>query len=358
MEKLSFERWPQYALIAFGVFLAVAVELIDFFTGPQIAFYVFYLIPIVFFSWFFGEGVGIAVSLLSAVVTDLTDVLTGYRYAHPALMLWAIAVRSSIFSIAAVAFARIRKEIRRQKEDNEKLLRAYEEIKRLSQVKSEFTAMVSHELRTPLTAILESVNMVADGFTGALSEEQKNYLEMTRRNVKRLSRLINEVLDFSKMEAGGKKAVLTENNLNELIVQAVKPYQPLAGRKGLELSWQLDPDLPAFKFDGDGITQVLENMLSNAVKFTDCGKILVSSKRAQGKAEVCVEDSGCGIDSGDIPKLFTPFEQFGRKAGKCFEGSGLGLVISKMIVEQHKGRMWVDPEPGKGTKVCFTLPLN
>ncbi|HNV87009.1 MAG TPA: HAMP domain-containing sensor histidine kinase, partial [Candidatus Omnitrophota bacterium] len=340
------------------IFLLVGIELIDFFTGPEIASYVFYLIPIVFFSWFFGERTGIALSLLSAVVTDLTDIATGLHYSHPALMVWSMVVRAAIFSIAAVALSRLRRELFRQKEDNERLLRAYEEIKKLSQVKSEFTAMVSHELRTPLTAILESVNMVVDGSAGPISAEQENYLDITQRNVKRLARLINEVLDFSKLEAGGKKPALAENDLNELIAQAVKLYQPLAEKKGLELSRQLSPDLRRFKFDGDGITQVIENMLNNALKFTAHGRVLVTTRPEKGCVAVCVEDSGCGIDQDDIVKLFTPFEQLGRKEGRCFEGSGLGLVISKMIVEQHRGRIWVESEPGKGTKVCFTLPLN
>ncbi|MBN1688550.1 MAG: PAS domain-containing sensor histidine kinase [Candidatus Omnitrophica bacterium] len=262
-------------------------------------------------------------------------------------------------------------DVTKQREDEKKLKqlnvvlekrgleleRANEENKKLLKLKADFTAAVSHELRTPLTAIKESINIVYQGASGVM-EEQKMFLEMAKRNVERLGRLVDNVLDFSKLESGKRKFIMVQSNINELIHEGGALYGVLATRKGLKIRYELQPEIPEIRFDYDSILQVLTNILSNALKFTEQGEIVICSKLLDGEIEVSVRDTGTGIRKKDMKMLFQPFEQVVSEGGKKAEGTGLGLTISKQIVEQHQGKISIDSTSGKGTLVRFTLPLG
>lgn len=352
------EKSPKVLLIAIGVAIAAAVEGIDYVTGPEIAFYVFYLIPVAFFAWYCGIVLGASAAFLCAIAAEATDLATGARYSSFAHLCWSTGVKISVLVIVSLALSKIRKEMTRQREDHRKLLVAYEEIQKLARIKSEFAATVSHELRTPLAAIRESVNLFHDGSLGCLNSDQKKYAGITLRNVDRLNRLINDVLDFSKLESGKSKASSAPGDLNALIEETVRFYEPAASSKGLILRADTDAKIPRFSFDADGIARVLTNAIGNAVKFTESGNITVTSRSAGGGAEVIVRDSGCGMKDEDLPKLFKPFVRIPRDYGKNIEGTGLGLAICKMLIDQHKGRIWLESGLGKGTALHFTLPIN
>ncbi|MFC2062163.1 ATP-binding protein [Elusimicrobiota bacterium] len=227
-------------------------------------------------------------------------------------------------------------------------------------IKSQFTAMVSHELRTPLTAIKEGIGIVLDGSTGELNSIQIDFLDTAKRNVDRLHRLINDVLDFTKLQAGKADFNMEKHNINNSIIEAVKTYNTVAIEKGIYINTVLSPDLPSAIFDFDKIMQVLNNLVSNAIKFTKNGGISLSSRinDETNEVEITIEDTGPGISNEDLPKLFVEFHQINHEKYRKPGGSGLGLSICKDIIEAHKGRIWAESIENEGTKFIFTLPLK
>ncbi|MFA6609583.1 MAG: PAS domain-containing sensor histidine kinase, partial [Candidatus Omnitrophota bacterium] len=231
-------------------------------------------------------------------------------------------------------------------------------LKEAAELKTHFTSMVSHELRTPLTAIKEGISIVLDETTGALNSEQKDFLEISKRNVDRLARLINDVLDYQKLETGKFEFELKENDMNDVIKEVQKTMIAVAKNKGLDIVLRLEDGLPKFKFDRDKIVQVLTNLISNAIKFTDKGKITVTSSKGGGIVQVAVSDTGPGIEKNDLPKLFRAFEQLEKGKDRRTGGTGLGLTISKEIIEKHGGAIWAESERGQGSTFNFTLPYS
>ena len=236
-------------------------------------------------------------------------------------------------------------------------LRLYNQRKNIEEamaVKSQFLSTVSHELRTPLTAIKESIRLVYSETTGEINEEQKELLGIAKRNVDRLARLINDVLDFQKLEAGRMGLDLCQNDINEVVKEIAETVACVANEKKLDIFTNLEDDLPEIGFDRDRITQVLTNLVNNAIKFTEHGSITISTAMKNNLLHVSVQDSGSGIEEDDIPKLFHEFEQLSnRKTG----GTGLGLAITRKIIQKHNGRIWAESEFGKGTSFCFVLPV-
>ncbi|MEI6845512.1 MAG: PAS domain-containing sensor histidine kinase, partial [Candidatus Firestonebacteria bacterium] len=232
------------------------------------------------------------------------------------------------------------------------------EVSKAVETKSEFVSMVSHELRTPLAVITESVKIVFDGSCGDLNTEQKDYLEVAVRNIDRLGRLINDVLFVQKLEAGMLKFNLVEKDINLLIQTTLEPVKSLAEKKGLAFEIQSGKNIPPIKMDSDKMEQVLLNLMSNALKFTDKGKITVVTEKEENYVKVSFIDTGIGIKKEDLNKLFGKFEQIYTGSERKSGGTGLGLAISKEIIISHKGKIWAESEWGKGTKFSFTLPLK
>lgn len=224
--------------------------------------------------------------------------------------------------------------------------------------KSRFLSMVSHELRTPMTAIREGIGIVLDGSSGPLTEEQKDFLETAKRNVDRLSRLVNDVLDFQRLDAGRASFTMRPGNVGEVIDEVVKAMLPVTRGKELSLESRVEPGLPMTLFDRDMLTQVLINLVNNAVKFTDAGGVTVAAARKGDSIVVSVSDTGVGIKKEDIGKLFRDFSQLEEGLARRKASTGLGLAISKKIVEAHKGEIWVESEFGKGAAFKFRLPVR
>lgn len=226
-------------------------------------------------------------------------------------------------------------------------------------VKSEFTSMVSHEFRTPLTVIKEGIGIVSDQSSGPLNPAQIDYLQTAQRNVDRLARLINDVLDFQRLETGEVEAHLTDQDINALVQESLKDLEALAQKKRLRLVTELAEGLPKISLDKDRIIQVLVNLVSNAVKFTEAGKgISVRTKRQDNVIRIDIQDEGIGIKAEDLPKLFQSFSQIPVQGTRRAGGSGLGLAISKKIVEMHQGKIGVGSVYGKGSTFFFLLPIS
>jgi len=235
--------------------------------------------------------------------------------------------------------------------------KAEEKIKEIANMKSEFISNVSHELRTPMTAMKEGIDLVLDGLAGDINEEQKELLGIAKKNVDRLTRLINDVLDFQKLESGKMKFNLEANDVNQIVNDVYKIMVFPAKNVDLDFLLELDQNLPKVKFDSDKITQVLTNLVNNAMKFTEKGNITIKTSKTKDAVQVSVSDTGYGIKKEDLPKVFDGFEQLSSGGQRKTGGTGLGLTISKEIVEQHGGKIWVESELGKGSKFMFTLPL-
>jgi signal transduction histidine kinase len=203
--------------------------------------------------------------------------------------------------------------------------------------------------------IKEATNLVLEGVLGSLNDGQKEMLEITKSNVDRLGRMINNVLEYQKMEAGKTTYDLRKNKINELVKEATKGAVLFAGERKSDLVMDLEADLPEIVFDRDKIMQVLINLLANAIKYSENGAVVMKTRLKQKELQISVQDYGQGITPEEQKEIFKPFSQGKNK--KKQGGTGLGLAIVKEIVLAHHGRIWVESEPGKGSTFHFTLPV-
>jgi signal transduction histidine kinase len=227
-----------------------------------------------------------------------------------------------------------------------------------SQHKSQFLANMSHELRTPLNAILGYTELMADGAYGEPSEKMVGILQRLEANGKHLLGLINDVLDLSKIEAGQLVLELSDYCIQDIAQTVRSTLEPLASDKKLAFKVELAPQLPPGHGDGRRLTQVLINLVGNAIKFTDAGEVAIKAEAHNGSFHVSVRDTGPGISSADQARLFQEFQQADNAITKKKGGTGLGLAISKRIIEMHGGQIWVESQPGQGSTFAFTLPVT
>lgn len=242
---------------------------------------------------------------------------------------------------------------------NEELNLANCKLKVLYDIQKEFSSTLSHELRTPLASIKAAIDIVVSGTAGEPSPEQKNFLGRAKDNVDRLNRLINDILDLAHLESGKVSLNPQNGDLNKTIQSVIDNQESVARSKGLTLSAMLDNQMPVLCFDSDKIIQVLNNFISNAIKFTETGGITVTTQVHvdSNHVQVRVKDTGYGIKAEDIPKLFEKFQQLGESHRK-YSGTGLGLAICKEIVRQHGGKVGVESMPGQGSCFYFSLPIT
>jgi signal transduction histidine kinase len=231
------------------------------------------------------------------------------------------------------------------------------QLEEASQHKSQFLANMSHELRTPLNAILGYTELMADGAYGEPSEKMLGILKRLEANGRHLLGLINDVLDLSKIEAGQLVLELSDYCVQDIAQTVRSTLEPLAADKKLAFKVELAPDLPPGHGDGRRLTQVLINLIGNAIKFTDAGEVTINAEANNGLFHISVRDTGPGISSADQAKLFQEFQQADNAITKKKGGTGLGLAISKRIIEMHGGRIWVESQPGQGSTFTFTVPV-
>jgi len=228
----------------------------------------------------------------------------------------------------------------------------------IMEMKSNFISMASHELRTPLTAIQEGIAIVLDGSAGRVNDEQKEFLDIAKRNVDRLARLIDNALDFQKFDSGRVDFHMEAGNINDVVKEIYDTMLPLVKEKGLDFVVNLDDGLPSLRFDMDKIIQVLTNIVNNSIKFTEAGEIKLSTSKHNNSVLVSVSDTGYGIKKEDLSRVFNRFEQVLNIKGRSTGGTGLGLAISKEIIKHHNGKIWVESEYGKETTFQFILPIQ
>lgn len=228
-----------------------------------------------------------------------------------------------------------------------------------NRAKSDFLANMSHELRTPLNAVIGFSEIMRDGLSGPVNDEQKDYLGNILTSGKHLLQLINEILDLSKVEAGKMELELAEMSVREVLVGSLIMLKEKAMKHRIVLKTALAPDMGTIIADERKLRQVVYNLLSNAVKFTlDGGEVGLTAERMPGKVRVTVWDTGIGIKAGDIGTLFAPFKQIDSKLSRIHQGTGLGLNLSKKLVELHGGRIWAESEYEKGSRFIFEVPAE
>ena len=232
------------------------------------------------------------------------------------------------------------------------------QLEEASQHKSQFLANMSHELRTPLNAILGYTELMADGAYGEPSEESLGVLKRLEANGKHLLGLINDVLDLSKIEAGQLELELSDYCIEDIAQTVRSTLEPLAADKKLAFKVEMAGELPPGHGDGRRLTQVLINLVGNAIKFTDAGEVAIKAEANNGSFHVSVRDTGPGISAADQARLFQEFQQADNAITRKKGGTGLGLAISKRIIEMHGGRIWVESQPGQGSTFTFTLPVT
>ena len=228
--------------------------------------------------------------------------------------------------------------------------------KHYERLKDEFISTISHELRTPLTVVREGISQIRDELLGPVPDNQKVLLDMALQNSDRLSRIIEELLDVSKLEAGKVRLHRKLCDIAKVANEVITNFKVIAKQKKLEILPDFVPGEIEIYIDRDKIVQVLTNLINNALKFTDTGHIKVHLRIRDGFVECKVSDTGKGISGEDLSKAFYKFSQFAREVGPGDRGTGLGLSICKKLIELHHGRVKIESVPLKGTTVTFLLP--
>jgi GAF domain-containing protein len=232
------------------------------------------------------------------------------------------------------------------------------QVEEASRHKSQFLANMSHELRTPLNAILGYTELILDNIYGEAPDKMRTVLARIQTNGKHLLGLINDVLDLSKIEAGQLALTLNDYSIKEIVHGVYVAVEPLASSKKLAFRLDVPPNLPRAHGDERRLSQVLLNLVGNAIKFTDEGEVAIKAAATNGAYTIAVRDTGPGIDEADQAKIFEEFQQADSTQTKAKGGTGLGLSIAKRIVEMHGGRLWVESSPGNGSTFSFTVPLR
>ena len=233
---------------------------------------------------------------------------------------------------------------------------AMEKAQSADRLKSAFLATMSHELRTPLNSIIGFTGILLQRLGGPLNEEQEKQLKMVYNSARHLLSLINDVLDISKIEAEQLNVVSETFNLRETVEKVIKTSQPLAENKNLKLTAEIAPEIGLMKSDRRRVEQILLNLVSNAVKFTEQGFVRMKCEIQNGKIVIAVADSGIGIRPEDMDKLFNAFQQIESGITRKYDGTGLGLSISRKLANLLGGEIRVESEWGKGSTFTFLLP--
>ncbi|MCD8490252.1 MAG: ATP-binding protein [Desertifilum sp.] len=266
---------------------------------------------------------------------------------------------SNIIEIATLADS-FNQMARQLQESFARLERQNEDLKHLDQLKNEFLANTSHELRTPLNGIIGIADSLIDGATGELSLETKANLALITSSGRRLANLINDILDFSKLRHKSLQLHLKPVDLRSITQVVLTLSQPLAASKGLQLMDTIQPDLPPAQADEDRLQQILYNLIGNAIKFTHLGGVEVSAEVVEGESPhlaIAISDTGIGIAEDQLERIFESFEQAQGSATREYGGTGLGLSVTKQLVELHGGEIRVQSQVGVGSRFTFTLPI-
>ena len=263
---------------------------------------------------------------------------------------WAFLIYM-LFAIALITYF-----IHRHKRTLQEQRNINEHLRRVDQLKDEFLANTSHELRTPLNGIIGIAESLKEGSAGLQNQKTLNHLRLIIDGGKRLAQLVNDILDFKKLSHHTLTLQRKAVDLQTVLDVVISLLRPLAENKSLNLINNLGKDLPLVFADEDRVQQIFHNLIGNAIKYTLSGEITVSARLNVNELEICVSDTGIGIEQSKIDEIFRPFEQLDLPESVAQKGTGLGLSVTKQLIEQHEGDIWVDAKIDVGSKFYFTLP--
>ena len=296
----------------------------------------------------------------STLITFYVPVFSDY---YRGIVVESIAILTSISMVVGVyllseVFLQKRETEMKLNKYSEELMVANEELKSLDKMKDEFLSNASHELKTPLISIEGYSEVLSAGTLGELNELQKKAVDTVMRNAKRLEHLIDSILYLSIEEAGRMQYTFKPLQIANVIEESVLNMLPQIKKHNLNIKKEVQDNLPLIQIDEDKIMQVIINLIGNAIKFTPSGEIVVKAYVGEDddKLHIEVNDTGVGISKEHINNLFDRFYQGDASTNRKYGGTGLGLHISKLIVEAHHGKMWAESEEGVGTTIHVTLP--
>ena len=245
------------------------------------------------------------------------------------------------------------------RQKNVQLEKANRELKTLDRLKSAFVDSVSHDIRSPLNSVRESIALILDGVVNPVEEKGKKVLEIAQRSIERLTKMINDLLDFSKLERGKMRLYIEPCDIQVLVDESIATLKSLADKKKINIQFKPKEDFPKVSCDGDRLVQVFTNLIGNAIKFTpEQGTISVDTEVIDSGVKVTVADTGSGIKQEDLERIFERFEQVKGTDSGGIKGTGLGLAICRELVKLHQGEIWAESELGKGSRFIVSLPIT
>jgi signal transduction histidine kinase len=338
-------------LIISGLVLTILIGFLDYLTGPDLAFIIFYLFPIALVTWFAGRWPGIFISVASAVTWIVSDIMVKASYTHFLIPYWNMVAEFSVFFLVVHIFSILKETLEREKKLNTILGQTIQKITDLNKELETFNYSVSHDLRTPLIVIKGFANRLMKKHSGNLDENGREALKIIQESVQRMSQLIDDLLAFSRSERQQMKPeVVDMKKLAENVVQELKALTS----KKTSISVK---DLPPVYGDSRMLHQVFYNLISNAMKFTkhkETSIIEIGCNQEQDEYIYFITDNGAGFDMQYADKLFGVFQRLHKD--EEFEGTGIGLSIVQRIINRHGGKIWAEGKLNEGATFYFSLP--
>jgi signal transduction histidine kinase len=328
---------PALVTSAFGLICAIGA--LDYLTGQELSFSIFYLVPVSLAAWFAGGRYGILVSILAAAAWLAADLLAGGIYSHHAIPFWNAAVRLGFFIIVSAALSTLRASLARQEE---------------------LTRFIVHDLRAPLANVMTGLQALQEIGGDATDSARKDMVERCLASSQRMLNLINSLLDLARLELGRMPLRSTQTSAQELVASALEQVSMWAAQRRLRLMTEASTDIESVYADPEVASRVLVNLLSNAIKTSrpESAVTLRVARSGESMVAFSVADRGPGVPRKLAAKLFEKYGQLGTRGSGSATGTGLGLAFCRQAIVAQGGRIWLESTGSEGSTVTFTLPTS
>ncbi len=332
-----FERLSKAQQIIISILLLIFIFSLDYVTGNEIAFSIFYLVPISLIAWTLGKNPGIIFSVTGILFWIAADLLNGTISTNYVMLFWNALVRLGFFLIVAFSLA---------------------SLKRKMKLEEELTNFIVHDLKSPLANILASLMLLKEEPIYQEDETQKEIIDISLISGEKMKSLITSILDLGRLESKNMPIKTEKININIVIDNAINQIKSLANEKNIKISKHLN--IPIVNTDEYLLLRIISNLLSNAIKVSpEYSEIIIKTKNfGNNGVEFNIEDQGIGIKDGMENKIFNKYSQLEIRQKGIIQGSGLGLTFCKNAVESQGGKIWIENKQSGGARVVFTLPYR